>query len=439
MKIIYFLFIVCLLCSCKPQTPQNNFNSMFRGDNTHQGKYVSAPITQQPSLKWEFKTGAPVNASATYDDQNIYFGSGDSNFYSLKQNSGTLNWKYKTGGGIYSTAALTNGVLYFGSYDGIFYALNANDGSVKWTFKTDGEKRFSAPGIHGHLPKDSVFQDEWDFFLSSPAFDEGTIYFGTGSGYFYALDAATGKEQWKFKTNGVIHSSPAISFNNVYFGSWDTYLYALNKKSGTEVWKFKTGIDTVIYNQTGMQGSPVVSDSNLYFGCRDSHLYALNAINGNLLWKRFNDFSWVSSCPVIADEKIIYTTGDSRSLVALNKNTGDSIYQIFSKGWIMSSPSLVNDIVYYGDLNGFLYANDISTGKQLWTYQLESSKTDFYKILSPDSVLNYEIVFSDQKRKKENKTSMEMLFNLGSIHSSPVIKDAVIYFGSTSGSMYALQ
>jgi outer membrane protein assembly factor BamB len=412
---------------------------VFRADNAHQGKYISKSIIRQPHLKWEFKTKGPIHSSAAMDEQNLYFGSGDSNFYSLKLRTGTLNWKYKTGGEIYSTAANINGVIYFGSYDGIFYALNSNDGSLKWSFKTDGEKRFSAHGIHGHLPKDSIFQDEWDFFLSSPAVENGIIYFGTGSGYFYALDAATGKEKWKFKTDGVIHASPAIAFNNVYFGSWDTYMYALNKYTGQEEWKFKTGTDTAIYNQTGMQGSPVIEDSTLYFGCRDSHLYALNAINGKLLWKRFNDFAWVSGCPVIADEKIIYTTGDSRCLIALNKRTGDSIYQVYSKGWILSSPSLVNNIVYYGDLNGFLNATDIRIGKQLWTYQLESSKADFYKILSKDSVLNYDVVFSNQKRKLENKTSMQMLFNLGSIHSSPVIKYGVIYFGSTNGIFYALQ
>lgn len=412
---------------------------MFRTDAAHSGKYSSEAVTQPPSLLWKFETGGPVNASAATDEQNIYFGSGDGNFYSLNQKTGDLNWKFKTGADIYSTAALVNGIIYFGSYDGQFYALNAKDGSLKWAFRTDGEKRYSAPGIHGHLPKDSVFQDEWDFFLSSPAIDEGTVYFGTGSGYFYALNASTGKELWKFKTNGVIHSSPAIAYGKVYFGSWDTYMYALNKRTGQVEWRFATGTDTVIYNQTGIQGSPVINDSALFFGGRDSYLYGMDALTGKLLWKKYNDFAWVSSCPVIANGKIIYTTGDSRSLIALNKNTGDSLYQIYSKGWIMSSPSLVDNIVYYGDLNGFLYANDAAAGNTLWIYQLESSITDFYKLLGKDSVLNYDVVFSKEKRQKENKTSVEMLFNLGSIHSSPVIKDGVIYFGSANGNFYAIR
>ncbi|MEJ0056157.1 MAG: PQQ-binding-like beta-propeller repeat protein [Bacteroidota bacterium] len=58
--------------------------------------------------------------------------------------------------------------------------------------KPTEKKLFSAPGLHGQLPKDSIRVDDWDFYLSSPAVDGSTVYFGTGSGYFYALDASTG-------------------------------------------------------------------------------------------------------------------------------------------------------------------------------------------------------------------------------------------------------
>jgi len=428
-----------MLASCSNEKIKDEVTSMFRANAAHDGKYKSREIII-PVLKWEFKTGGPITSSATVDNENLYFGSGDSNFYCLDSKKGELKWEYKTGGGIFSTAALFKGTLYFGSYDGLFYALNASDGKVKWTFQTAGEKHFSAPGIHGHLPKDSVFQDDWDFFQSSPAIDNETVYFGTGSGYFYALDASTGKEKWNFKSGGVIHSSPAVGNDKVYFGSWDTYMYALDKNTGKETWKFKTGIDTVIYNQTGMQGSPVLDGNDLYFGCRDAHLYDLNANDGKLVWKHFTDYAWVSSSPVISGDKIIYTTGDTRSLVALNKNNGDSIYTVKSKGWILSSPALVNDaVIYYGDLNGFLYANEVTSGKLVWSYQLESSKRDVYKILSSDSILNYAVIFSNKKREQEKKSSMEMLFELGSIHSSPVVKDGKIYFGSTNGNFYAIQ
>ena len=130
--------------------------------------------------------------------------------------------------------------------------------------------------------------------------------------------------------------------------------------------------------------------------------------------------------------------GDARSLVALNKYNGDSIYVFNSKGWIMSSPSIADDKIYYGDLNGFVYSNDMNTGRLIWTVQTDGSKADSYKILNKDSTLNF-TVFSKEKKQKEDKTSMQMLYNLGSVHSSPVIKNKTIYFGSTDGYFYAMQ
>ncbi|MEJ0056158.1 MAG: PQQ-binding-like beta-propeller repeat protein [Bacteroidota bacterium] len=193
---------------------------------------------------------------------------------------------------------------------------------------------------------------------------------------------APGEQRWKFKTNGVVHSSPALAFGNVYVGSWDTYLYALKASDGAEVWKFKTGIDTAIYNQTGIQGSPMISDSILYFGCRDSHVYALNALTGAKRWQKFNDYSWAMTTPVICKDKLIYGTADGHSLVGLDKITGDSIYGVPAKGYIHSSPSLVDDKVYFGDLNGFITCSDAQTGRTVWRYQLDASRLDKYKILA---------------------------------------------------------
>jgi outer membrane protein assembly factor BamB len=46
---------------------------------------------------------------------------------------------------------------------------------------------------------------------STPALSNGILYFGSGDGAFYAVDASTGKERWHFKTGGAVHSSPALA------------------------------------------------------------------------------------------------------------------------------------------------------------------------------------------------------------------------------------
>ena len=85
--------------------------------------------------------------------------------------------------------------------------------------------------------------DPFDFYLSSPAVWDGKVYFGSGDGNVYALDADTGTLAWKFKTGDVVHASPAIVDGTLFIGSWDSYFYALDARTGKTKWRFKTGED----------------------------------------------------------------------------------------------------------------------------------------------------------------------------------------------------
>jgi outer membrane protein assembly factor BamB len=74
-----------------------------------------------------------------------------------------------------------------------------------------------------------------------------------------------------FATGDVVHASPAVSDGMVFVGSWDSYFYALDASTGKQKWRFKTGDDPEIHNQVGIQSSAAVSDGMVDFGCRDSN------------------------------------------------------------------------------------------------------------------------------------------------------------------------
>src|SRR5919201_2916237 len=44
---------------------------------------------------------------------------------------------------------------------------------------------------------------------------------------------------WTFPTGDAVSASPTVVGGVVYVGSWDGYFYALDAKSGTQKWKFK--------------------------------------------------------------------------------------------------------------------------------------------------------------------------------------------------------
>ena len=141
--------------------------------------------------------------------------------------------------------------------------------------RTEGERRFEARGLHGMQPRTQTFADMYDVFLSSPLVVDGKVYFGSGDGHVYAVDAASGRLAWKFRTGDVVHASPAYADGLVVLGSWDGRLYALDAATGAQRWAFQAGVDPLIHNQQGFQSSAAIADGTVYVGCRDGHLYAI--------------------------------------------------------------------------------------------------------------------------------------------------------------------
>ncbi|HKE42674.1 MAG TPA: PQQ-binding-like beta-propeller repeat protein, partial [Casimicrobiaceae bacterium] len=279
--------------------------SMFRGDTAHAGAYRGEGPRQFHRVKWSFPTGDRIVSSPVYKDGVIYFGSDDGNVYAVDAVDGHQVWKQKTGGPVSSTPAVGGETLYVVSYDGRLYALDLRTGATRWKFATGGERRFEAKGLHGMQPKTQTIADVFDVFLSSPVLADGGVYFGSGDGHVYALDAATGDLRWKFETGDVVHASPAYADGVIFIGSWDSYFYAIDARTGSEKWRFHGGEDPLIHNQVGFQSSPAVINGMVYTGCRDSNLYALDAATGKEKWRYNAGGSWVISSPAVARGKVI--------------------------------------------------------------------------------------------------------------------------------------
>ncbi len=68
---------------------------------------------------------------------------------------------------------------------------------------------------------------------SSPILSGGLVFVGSGDGYVYALDAATGAVRWKVNTNGQVNATPAVSDGMVYIGTDNDAVYALTATTGS--------------------------------------------------------------------------------------------------------------------------------------------------------------------------------------------------------------
>jgi outer membrane protein assembly factor BamB len=396
---------------------------MFRGNLLHTGVYQATPIAQAPHVKWKLETGGRILSSPAISGGTAFVGSADGNLYAVEVETGALRWKFPTEGLVVSSPAVAAGVVYFGSYDGRFRAVDAATGKLRWEFKTEGERRFAAKHLHGLLPPDQTMPDFWDFWLSSPAVDAGRVYFGSGDGNVYALDAATGELKWKFKTGDVVHASPAISAGTVFIGSWDTFFYALDAATGKERWRFQTGRDPEIHNQEGIQSSAAIMNGVVYFGCRDATLYALDAATGAKKWSQRGDRGWRSSSPAVQDGKVYLATGSDKKFNAFDAKTGTILYSLDVGGGTFASPAIVGRILYLATFDNKLRGIDLDSHKEAWVFEIGSAPA-----VQGGSRFYDDVVWIMGQR-----------FASGIFISSPVPAGKLLLIGNTDGSLYALQ
>jgi outer membrane protein assembly factor BamB len=411
--------------------------AMFRGDAAHAGLYAGAAPTLK-TLLWQFRTGAKVLSSPAVSEGVVYIGGADHLLYALDARKGEPRWTFRAAGPIASSPAVAQGRVFFSSLDGLVHALDSTSGKSIWTFRTGGERRFTAPGIHGAMPRTEVMADPFDVFLSSPVIADGTVFVGSGDQHVYALDAATGTLRWKVKTGDVVHASPAVAGGLVYVGSFDRSLYALEAATGASRWTFRTGADPDLHNQEGIASSVAVAEGRLFFGCRDGHFYALDAATGALLWKHDNHKGWVIASPAVSGGRVYFPTSDGQRFKALAAATGKVLFDRPMQAVSFSSPAIAGNRLLFGTSDGWLHLLDLETGATVAAFQTEGCRQNGPRYLDAKGQMIDSALYPDFTLDGM-VVGLDRMFSLGSILSSPVVAEGVAYVGSTDGHVYALR
>lgn len=410
---------------------------MFMGTPAHAGVAAPAPEPDwrrfQPA--WKIDLHAGIVASPVIAGGMLYVGAENGNLHAFSLKDRSLQWLFHSRGAISSTPAVANGLVYFLSRDGSFQALDAADGAPRWTFRTQGESVFSTYGMYGLPSGGGPAPDPWDFYLSSPVVHQDKVYFGSSDERVYALDAASGKLAWSFKTGGVIHSSPAVANDTLLVGAWDGVLYALDAQTGAERWRFKTETEQKQSIMFGIQSSPSVDRDTVYIGARDGYLYALDLATGSRKWRYNAQGSWIVATPAIDDGRLYVGTSDTGLLVALDKHTGREIYRHDTKVWTYSSPLLVGDTLWVANMKGELYALQAGTGQLRWKHQSAESRADAFRILDAKGKFDNARLYGSLPH--QTYSALEHVKRLGAYLATPVWHQGQLIIANALGQVEA--
>ncbi len=334
-----------------------------------------------------------------------------------------LVWKFDAGSAVFSTPLVYDGTVYFVSFEGGVYAVDKEDGSVIWEKDLEGEPSFQIALNEEILLVGLRFSDE------------------ENNSYLMSLDRMTGEENWRFESEHQTGlSTPVIYDETAFLTSVQGYLFSLDLRTGEELWRLPI---------QGRQGQIVISDGTLYFQDSSQVLHAISSDLGQEEWR-------IPSPPTkrgafgtpSADHCCIFTIRNndvSGSVTKINKHTGELEAEFKIEFPSLSTISLANDVVFFGDegeghagAHGYMNAMDTDSGELLWRFETEGF------VRGAASIARDTVYFGshDHYMYAVDRHTGEMKWRYktdAGIASTPAIVDGRLYFGSIDGHLYVLE
>jgi outer membrane protein assembly factor BamB len=272
----------------------------------------------------------------------------------------SIDWTFQAVGGFESSPVVEYGMVFIGSEDYNVYALNESTSEVVWRFTTG------------------------KYVRATPTVVDGKIFIGSLDGRFYALDAYSGGVAWIFDRparkgdKAYYHSSPAVdeTARRVYTGASvinrdldDEHqeFFCLNMTTGEMIWNVS---DPSGASQTS---SPAVSEDAVFISLGKSVL-SLDKTTGQELWE-FPMNAVSHSSPTVANDTVFIQSYYAGTLFALDRHTGSLKWKLDQPKYMgLSNPSQAyhNGVVFVGSWDYNVYAVNAGTGKVLWKYETGS-------------------------------------------------------------------
>lgn len=302
---------------------------------------TNTPLPDPGSIDWTYQTGGAIWGTPTVQDGVVYIGSDDRNLYALEASTGLVKWQFATGGLVRSTPALADGNVYFESDDGYLYALAARTGEQVWRTDIGNTTVREVPDADARV---------YDYLQSSPTIVDGLLYIGSADGYVYAVDAASGEVRWKFETSQPVRATPAVADGMVYIGSWNGFFYALDAATGELRWTYAASTtNSPDYLYRPIQTKAVVHNGLVICASRKASIFALDVQTGELAWEhRYGSALWVESSPTLQDGLIYIGSSGSRFVLALEADTGNPRGILTTQTFNWGAPALAGNTLYIG-------------------------------------------------------------------------------------------
>ncbi len=205
------------------------------------------------------------------------------------------------------------------------------------------------------------------------------------------------KQDWKV-TVGTGDATPILVGSTIFLNTRqgsDEIVLCLDAATGKELWKYQypsIAVTGAAGSHPGPRGTPALADGKVVTFGAAAILTCLDAKTGNVIWKRENPGNAVPQfftglSPLIIDNLCIVHVGtkDNGEVLALDLKTGAEKWKWSGDGPSYSSPSIMNidgkkHLIVVTEKN--MIALNLSDGKLLWQFTAPIQQR-FYNCVSP--------------------------------------------------------
>lgn len=262
--------------------------------------------------------------------------------HAIDRDTGMQRWYVPAGDTSDSTPAVDDTTVFVGNDAGILFAIDAASGQEQWHRDFGEDRQVWSPTVA-----------EGTVYVAAEVMPHASLAAHTPQGKVWALDAATGDERWTFATTEEVTTTPAFANGMVFVSVRDNHIYAIDAESGHQLWALSTPMDV---------SDPVIADGRLYVQVRTEHadalVLALDPGTGEQLWARSAGRVWAEATPAFANGVLVLVQHGAHGfdpytehLLALDAATGEQRWSAELEGELNALPLVQNGVVYIaGDI-----------------------------------------------------------------------------------------
>jgi outer membrane protein assembly factor BamB len=297
---------------------------------------------------WRYNSGGSFDAESGRlrpgpDDDQVVIAGTDGEVAAVSKETGERRWVVDLDTTLTAGVGTGDGLAIVADLGGTVVALDRQNGAERWRAEVGGE------------------------VLAPPVIAPGVAVIRAGDAKIVGLDTANGSLLWTVQKaiDGLSvrgTSKPLLNGRGIVAGLADGRLLAIDIDRGQVLWETPIGTrsgSSEVGRLADIDADPALLGTVLYVASYQSRVVAMALGSPRVIWS--NDVSTLRNLGLDADR--VYVTTDEGSIVALNRYTGETIWEqdrLAGRG--LSGPLAKSGQLIVGDYEGVIYQIDPESG-----------------------------------------------------------------------------